>query len=70
VENRPQAAGSRPNVWYQLGVSYERRASAELVKRIRKLRWIGMDEEADRLRILLCSMPAEHRVVVESPDTD
>ena len=46
------------------------RASAELVKRIRKLRWIGMDDEADQLQMLLASMPSEHRVVVEPPDTD
>ncbi len=51
-------------------VSYQQRASADLVKRIRKLRWIGMDEEADQLQILLSSMPAQHRVAFEPPDTD
>jgi hypothetical protein len=51
-------------------VSYPQSASADLVKRIRKLRWIGMDEEADQLQILLSSMPPEHRVLVEPPDTD
>jgi hypothetical protein len=51
-------------------VSYPQRASADLVNRIRKLRWIGMNEEADQLQILLSSMPSEHRVVVEPPDTD
>lgn len=30
-------------------VSREQRAAAELLKRIRKLRWIGMDEEARRI---------------------
>lgn len=30
-------------------VSYEQRMAAELIKRIRKLRWIGMDEEAHRM---------------------
>jgi hypothetical protein len=30
-------------------VSYEQRIAAELIKRIRKLRWIGMDEEAHRM---------------------
>ena len=30
-------------------VSYEQRMAAELLKRIRKLRWIGMDEEAQRM---------------------
>jgi hypothetical protein len=51
-------------------VSNPQRTSADLVKRIRKLRWIGMDEEADQLEILLYSMPPEHRVLVEPPDTD
>jgi hypothetical protein len=69
VENTPDRQQS-PNLSYQQRVLYPQRASADLVKRIRKLRWIGMDEEADRLQILLSSMPVEHRVVVESPDTD
>jgi len=30
-------------------VSFEERMAAELIKRIRKLRWIGMDEEAHRM---------------------
>jgi hypothetical protein len=32
-------------------VSGEERESSELVKRIRKLRWIGMEEEAGRMQI-------------------
>jgi hypothetical protein len=34
------------------GVTAEERASNELVKRIRKLRWIGMEEEAERMQIV------------------
>ena len=34
-------------------VSAPQRATVELVKRIRKLRWIGLREEADRLQIAL-----------------
>lgn len=30
-------------------VSREQRAAAELIKRIRKLRWMGFDEEARRM---------------------
>jgi len=30
-------------------VSHEQRMAAELIKRIRKLRWIGMDQEAHRM---------------------
>jgi hypothetical protein len=46
-------------------VSYEQRIAAELVKRIRKLRWIGMEEEARRMirsGLRVCSdeaIPAE-----------
>ena len=32
----------------------------ELVKRIRKLRWIGMDDEADQVTLLLRRLPV-HR---------
>jgi hypothetical protein len=32
-------------------VSPEQRVAAKLVKRIRKLRWIGMEEEAEQLQI-------------------
>jgi hypothetical protein len=32
-------------------------ASAELVKRIRKLRWIGMDDEAEKLQRELKRLP-------------
>ena len=46
-------------------VSYPQRASADLAKRIRKLRWIGLDEEVNQLQTLLSGMPSEHRVVVE-----
>jgi hypothetical protein len=33
-------------------------ASAELVKRIRKLRWIGMDDEAEKIQRELKRLPA------------
>lgn len=34
-------------------VSAQERNSNELVKRIRKLRWIGLDDEAEHLKVLL-----------------
>jgi hypothetical protein len=34
-------------------ISAEQEGTLELVKRIRKLRWIGMDDEAARLQIQL-----------------
>jgi hypothetical protein len=51
-------------------VSTAQRASADLVKRIRKLRWIGMEEEAERLQIALSGIPAANCVLAEAPDTD
>jgi hypothetical protein len=30
----------------------------ELAKLIRKLRWIGMEDEADRLQMAVCSLPS------------
>jgi hypothetical protein len=37
-------------------VSAEQRASSALLKRIRKLRWIGMEDEAERLEIVLAKL--------------
>ncbi len=53
-------------------VSAEQRASNELVKLIRKLRWMGMEEEAERARYELtkCQIPATDSVVAASRDTD
>jgi hypothetical protein len=44
----------------------------ELVKLIRKLRWIGMDEEAERLQRKLAqqSTAADDTVVARSGETD
>ncbi len=51
-------------------VSSEQRASAELIKRIRKLHWIGMDEEAEQLRHSLRGVARMDVVVAEPRDTD
>lgn len=37
----------------------ERPTSAELVKLIRKLRWIGLEDEARQLQVALDRFPAE-----------
>lgn len=52
--------------------SAEQRTSNELVKRIRKLRWMGMEEEAKRAQDELSARPvAVADSVVSSPrDTD
>ena len=49
-------------------------ASLDLVhciKLIRKLRWIGMEEEAKRMQEQVSALPSEKRgVVAEQPSTD
>ncbi len=42
-------------------VSPLQRDSAEIVKRVRKLRWIGMEEEADQLEAMLIRRCADAR---------
>ena len=50
----------------------EQRTSNELVKLIRKLRWMGMEEEARKVenQLTLCDLPAEDSVVAASRETD
>jgi hypothetical protein len=38
--------------------------SEEWAKLIRKLRWIGMDEEAHHLQLAVCSLPPHERCAV------
>jgi hypothetical protein len=51
VRRLPQITGGRPMQSQQAlpDVSGEQRAAAELIKRIRKLRWMGFEEEAQRM---------------------
>jgi hypothetical protein len=43
----------------------------ELAKLIRKLHWIGMEEEAHRLQMAVCSLPPHERyAVLAGPFTD
>lgn len=51
-------------------VAPRQRAAADLIKQIRKLRWIGMAEEADQLQLALARIPAENRVLAEPLETD
>jgi hypothetical protein len=46
--------------------------SSELVKMVRKLRWIGMEEEARRLQTALSAVPSDERetVLAGPPSTD
>jgi hypothetical protein len=44
--------------------------SRDLVKRIRKLRWMGMQEEAEQLQMTLRHVPRADCVIVVPRDTD
>jgi hypothetical protein len=49
-----------------LDVSTVERTSSELVKMVRKLRWIGMEDEAKQLETALSSFPADERETVSA----
>jgi hypothetical protein len=42
-------------------VTPEQRAACEVVKLIRKLRWIGMEREAKELQMALSGFPSDQR---------
>ena len=42
-------------------VTPEQRAACEVVKLIRKLRWIGMEREAKQLQMALIGFPSDKR---------
>jgi hypothetical protein len=50
----------------------EQRRVADLVKRIRKLRWLGMEQEAATLQLVLARVPPTERTIILTPtgDTD
>ena len=51
-------------------VSAEQRASSDLVKRIRKLYWMGRDDEALQLQHLLRSVSPTDIMAADPADTD
>jgi len=51
-------------------VSAEQRASNDLIKRIRKLRWIGMEDEAREVQGSLRSISSRDLVLAGPCDTD
>ena len=51
-------------------VSADQRASNETIKLIRKLRWMGMEGEAEQLRIALNGVLQADSVVAEPRETD
>lgn len=54
----------------RLDETAEARASNELVQRIRKLRWMGMEEEAERLQKLLREVHQADILPSSPGDTD
>lgn len=51
-------------------LNIERPTSAELVKLIRKLRWIGLEDEARQLQVALDRFPAEQRATLPGTPID
>lgn len=51
-------------------VSVEERTANDLVKRIRKLRWMGMDEEAWQMQIVLRRIEPGDALLAGPCDTD
>jgi hypothetical protein len=47
--------------------SLDQSMSRELGKLIRKLRWIGMEQEAWRLELVLSALPPENREIPAEP---
>jgi hypothetical protein len=48
-------------------VMIDRKPSSEWAKLIRKLHWIGMETEARRLALALCTLPPEERGISAEP---
>ena len=53
--------GPYSHVSWQPDVSAEERRACELIKRIRKLRWMGMDDEAHQLELVICGTRIQER---------
>jgi hypothetical protein len=53
-------------------ISIDQQSPREWAKLLRKLRWVGLEEEARHLELALSTLPPEQRgdVLVESSSTD
>ena len=51
-------------------ISANEQASRELIKRIRKLRWIGLEQEAQHAQMTLCRIASNGSVLTVPRDTD
>jgi hypothetical protein len=54
----------------QLDAATNRSSSSELIKRVRKLRWIGLEDEAQRLATDLPRLGTGDSVLATPRDTD
>ena len=59
-----------PSIQQSPDVSVAERASRELVMRILKLRWMGMDDEAERMPVALHCIDPQCTLVAGPFDTD
>jgi hypothetical protein len=60
----------KPSPEHLADSSGEQRSASELVERIRKLRWMGMEDEAQRLQIALRRIKHTDCVLAAPRDTD
>ena len=53
-------------------ISIDQQSPREWAKLLRKLRWVGLEDEARRLELALSTLPPEQRgdLLVESSSTD
>ena len=56
----------------QVAFDAENQPPRDWARLLRKLRWIGLEIEAERLEVAVCAVPPEQRsgVAVASSDTD
>jgi hypothetical protein len=59
-----------PSIQQSPDVSVAERASCELVMRILKLRWMGMDDEAERMQVALHRIDSQCTLAAGPFDTD
>lgn len=54
----------------QAALPVESKASSELIGRIRKLRWVGLDDEADRIELQQSECAKADTVLATPTETD
>lgn len=62
--------GTPSNIKEHPDSSVEKRTSTELVKLVKKLRWMGMEEEAQQVQIVLRAVDPHATLLAGPWDTD